>query len=764
MPQLAIVVVCGALLAYYGNTLPDPFWTSMAPLALMLAVLNPRLRMPLIGISAYLWSCAGLGLHLDYRLISAYDNQVTLLTGEIVDLPRQRPGATRFTLRPLWIQNYPARLPRRLQLTWYRDDLRPASGEVWRFEVKLRQPRAALNPGGFDYEAWQFNNGIDGGGYVRASPANRRLREAAPVAIDFWRARLAAAIEHHCENCNHVGLLRALVVGDRGAVTPADRRLLTQTATAHLLAISGLHVGLVAGICFWLGRRCWDLGLHRWLPARESSAALIGFGGACLYAALAGFALPTLRALVMLGVLLLVHRRLYRPSLPQSLALAVCLIVVLDPRAVGSASFWLSVLAVLVISLCLFDGGRIAGWRRLLRLQWYFALLHLPLGITVFAQVSTSGLFANLVAVPLVSLLVLPLILVGSLLLMLQVGIAGSCLQRADDLLGGLLDYLAWLETTGPGALAAGAVPSLLSLLLALILVSLAMPLGRPARLLACALGLGLAAWRPPLLAPGDFAVTVFDVGLGTAVLVRTRHHSLVYDLGPGRAADYNAADRVLLPALNHFALDLPQRVVISHVDQDHSGGLHSRSVAELPAGRLVSGTPTEVRQRYAIAAPISDCHQLEGWRWDGVGFEFLPQSDRLPRGYGTNSRSCVLRVSGHHRLLLPGDIEVDAERRLLERHAEALNADILLSPHHGSDTSSSTAFVAAVAPVHVLHTVSRNNRWGFPREAVTARYRAAGSQQYRSDRSGAVEIHSSADGLFLKGQRQPVRRIWRRW
>ncbi|MDJ0776463.1 MAG: DNA internalization-related competence protein ComEC/Rec2 [Gammaproteobacteria bacterium] len=764
MPQLAIAVVGGALLAYLGNTLPDPFWTFIVPLALLLAVFNQRLRMPLVFIAAYLWSCAWLGVHLDYRLIPAYDNRVTLLTGEIVDLPRQHQGATRFLLRPLWIENYPARLPRRLQLTWYRDDLRPAAGEVWRFEAKLRQPRAMLNPGGFDYEAWQFTRGIDGGGYVRTSAANRRLHEAGVGAVDFWRARLAAALDRQCGDCRHVGLLRALLVGDRARIEPTDRQLLTRTATAHLLAISGLHVGLVAGICFWIGRRGWSMGLYRLHASRESFAALAGFGGACVYAALAGFALPTLRALVMLAVMLLAQQRCYRSSLTQSLALAVCLIVLLDPRAVGSASFWLSVLAILVISICLFDSHRLAGWRQLLKLQWYFALLHLPIGITVFAQVSTSGLAANLVAVPLVSLLVLPLLLLGSLLMLLPGGLAGACLRLADLLLGGLTDYLQWLETAGPGVIAAGSIPPLLNLLLALVLLVLVLPLGRPARVMACALGLGLAAWRPPLLAPGDFAVTVFDVGLGTAVLVRTRHYSLVYDLGPGRAEGFNATDRVLLPALNHFALDLPERIVVSHVDQDHSGGLYSRALADLPAGRLVSGTPAELRRRYAIAAPVGDCHQLDGWRRDGVSFTFLALASRSPRAGNTNNRSCVLRVGGHHSLLLPGDIEVDSERRLLQEHGEHLAADILLSPHHGSGTSSSAEFIAAVAPLHVVHSASRNNRWGFPRDAVTARYRAAGSRQYRSDDSGAIELHSSAAGLSLRAIRQPVRRIWRRW
>ncbi len=763
MPQHAIVVVCGALLAYFGNTLPDPFWTSLAPLALWLAWLNPPLRLPLVLLAVYLWCCAWLGVQLDYRLIPDFDNRFSLLTGEVVDLPQHRPGATRFIIRPLWIENYPAVLPRRLQLTWYRDDLRPAAGEVWRFEAKLRQPRAALNPGGFDYEAWQFAHGIDGGGYVRDSSANRRLHAADPARIDVWRADIAMAIDRLCATCRHRGLLRALVVGDRGAIEASDRQLLVETATAHLLAISGLHVGLVAGFCFWLGRRGWNLGLHRLCAERESCAALAGFGGALIYAALAGFALPTTRALTMLAVMLLAYWRRYRASLPQALALAVCLIVLTDPRAVGSASFWLSVSAVAVIASGLSAASGNA-WYQMLKLQGYFSLLHLPLGIAVFAQVSSSGLAANLAAVPLVSLLVLPLILVATLLLPIAGGAASVCLWLADRLLGYLLEYLAWLETVGPGVLPAGAFPPMLCLLLAMVLLTFVLPLDRRARVLAAVLALGLVGWRPALPAMGDFAVTVFDVGMGTAVLVRTRHHSLLYDLGPGRADGFNTADHILTPALRAYALDMPQRIVVSHVDQDHSGGLHSRAFAELSAGRLISGMPEDLRRRYALDAAVVDCHQTDAWRWDGVDFEFLAATDEIRRNGNSNSRSCVLRISGHHRLLLPGDIEAEAEHLLVHNHADRLAADILLAPHHGSDTSSTEAFVAAVAPRFVLHTVARGNRWGFPREAVRERYAAVGSLQYRSDRSGAIELYSGAEGLELRQFRRAAKRIWRRW
>ena len=763
MPQLAIAVICGAGLAYYGNDLADSCWSAMAPLVLLLAVLRPRQRWLLVVVAVYLWSCALLAWHLGDRLTDAYDNRITAVTGEVVDLPQRGPGLTRFYLRPDWIEGYPGRLPGLIRLNWYSDHAAPAAGERWRLEVKLRQPRAALNPGQFDFEAWQFGRGIDAVGYVRLGAENRRLAGSPALAVDAWRARLAAAIAQRCADCEQVGLIRALVLGDRSGVSAATRSLLVTTSTAHLLAISGLHVGLVAGLVLILGRRCWLTVLARWGLQRERLAVLIGFAAACGYAALAGFSLPTVRAVLMLAVLGLGVWRRERTSLLQSVALAAILIVVLDPRATGSASFWLSASAVLVIGFALFGRAREAGWRRLLRLQCYFALLQLPLGIMIFDQVSTSGIAANLVAVPVIGTLVLPAILLACLLAAIGEQPSAALFHLADHVLGRLLDYLLWLEAVGPGVQPAGALPGLLCLLLLLALIALLTPLSRGAKVFALLLLSGLLAWRPSAPGQGEFVATVFDVGLGTSVLIRTRHHSLVYDLGPGRDAQSNSAERTLLPALKHYAAGKPDLIVVSHVDQDHSGGLHSYAMRHLAPGRLLSGTPEELRRRYDLGFPVADCHAHRGWRWDDVKFSFVSPSRPSPAG-GSNNRSCVLRVDGHQRLLLPGDIETARERQLQAAAPEQLDAEVLIAPHHGSATSSSAAFIAAVTPAYVVHTVSRANRWNFPDAAVLARYRAAGSRQLRSDMSGAIEIRSAASGLSLKALREPPRRLWRRW
>jgi competence protein ComEC len=254
----------------------------------------------------------------------------------------------------------------------------------------------------------------------------------------------------------------------------------------------------------------------------------------------------------------------------------------------------------------------------------------------------------------------------------------------------------------------------------------------------------------------------VLDVGMGTSVLLRTRNHSLVYDFGPGKPGVFSAADWALLPLMRRHAIEAPDLLIASHVDQDHSGGLQS-FIGNYQQHRLLSGTPRKLKARFALAHDVRSCHQYPAWRWDGVGFSFVttaaPSVDS-----SSNNRSCVLSIRGRHKALIPGDIESSQELKLVLEHGAALAADILLVPHHGSLTSSSRRFLNHVQPAYVVFTLARNNRWGFPKTAVTARYDALKSRQYRSDRDGAVSMTSSIDGLSVKTTGNPPRRIWRRW
>ncbi len=763
MPRYTLAIVAGCCVAYYANALPDSCWTMFAPLLAFIAWLQPGYRLILLAAAVYLWSSAALHHHLDHRLAGKLDQRVSVLRGHIVDIPRIEDGRIRFDLKPTEIDGYEGLLPRRIRLNWYQDRVQPRPGEYWQFEARLRRPGGARNPAGFDYAGWQFAAGIDAGGSVRSTDRSRRLSPANPVNIDSWRGRLAAQIDRLCEHCRYRSVIKALAIGYRGDMSVEQRRILQFTGTAHLLAISGLHVGMLAFFGLLAGRLCWRSGLFRVVPNRTQCALPFALVTATAYAALAGFSLPTLRALIMCCVMLLTWRLALRFNLLQSISLALGIMLLCDPLAVGSASLWLSISALLVIAFAqLHSANSGSWWRQLVILQILFALLLLPLGLLLFGRINPAGFLANLIAIPLVSFLILPLVLLACAGAVFDAGWAAWLMPMTDRLIALLFEVL---QRLGSGYLASVSLAGLPIPLLLWMLPSLLpwlLPGGWRLRGAAMLCLLTAFIWQPARLEQGSFELTVLDVGMGTSILIRTREHSLVYDFGPGKPGVFSAADWALLPLLRERRIERPDLVVVSHVDQDHSGGLHSVVDNEMVA-TLVSGTPQRLMQRFALAQPPRSCHSWPAWRWDGVDFRFLA-TVAVNETRGSNNRSCVLRVSGRHVALLPGDIEARQESRLLAQFPGQLRADILVAPHHGSETSSSPHFVRRVDPRYVVYTISRGNRWGFPREAVMARYAARGSRQLRTDIDGAISLLSASGGISVKTYGSPPKRLWRRW
>ncbi len=762
MPQHAVAILLGSLLAFYGNQLPDQYWSAFAPICLLLCFSSPAYRFVLLITASFLWSSGVLHYHLEHRLADSFDSRVSLLRGIVSDIPEINTGRIRLNLKSLEIESYTGSMPRRVRLNWYQDEVVPQLGEYWQFEVKLKQPRGMLNPTGFDYEAWQFQQGIDASGYIRNSTFNARLDTASAISVDHWRMRLAREIDYRCKDCEYRSVIKALALGFRGDISTTQRQLLQSSGTAHLLAISGLHIGMVSMLFYGIGRVCWRLGIYRSGLNRIQVASLLAICAATGYSALADFSLPTIRALVMLSVVFLALQMKNRINLLQSIALAMVAILVVDPRSVGSASFWLSFGALLVIAFFQFrrhDNRR--WWQQIFKLQLYFSLFLAPLGVLIFGQFNPAGLLANIVAIPLISFAVLPLVLGGCLLAASGFGIAQPVFKVADGLLGILFDYFNWLIDSGLQSVIV-TYPALLSgfaLISVVLFLMPGFPGGRKAALIAIAV---IAGWQPARLKHGEFEIIVLDVGMGTSMYLRTRNYNLVYDLGPGRPNSFNAADWALLPIMRLNGFSTPDLLVVSHVDQDHSGGLHSWG-NRYRQSRLVSGTPAELELRYGLKHRVRSCHDFPDWRWDGVVFHFL-SAGKFNRLASSNNRSCVLSVRGNHHVLIPGDIEASQEAKLMARYGVALAADVLLAPHHGSNTSSSRGFVNLVRPGHVVFTLARNNRWGFPRKEVISRYDEIGSHQYRSDREGAISVTSSRQGLVVKTMRNPKRRIWRRW
>ena len=760
--------------------------------ALLVAVLawRGRRRSVVLVVLAVALATAGFALthtraawRLAQALPPALEGQDLLVTGVIAQLPQASLNGTRFVfdVEQALHHGAPVAVPGRLSLGWYRgaeaDALIAAppvelrAGQRWQLTLRLRQPHGSLNPHGFDLELWLFEQGLRAGGSVRATAGavNRKLDDAVGHPVERARQRLRDAIDLHVADPRAAGVLAALAVGDQAAIERADWDLFRTTGVAHLMSISGLHVTMFAWLAGGLVGALWRFSprLLRACPAPHA-AAWAGLGLAAAYALLAGWGVPAQRTVWMIGVVVVLRSLGLRWPLPAVLLAAAWVVTALDPWALLQPGFWLSFVAValLVASEPVAPArvpsppaGRARRWLVLLlgslrgglRTQLIASVGLAPLAMVFFQQVSLVGFVANLVAIPVVTLLITPLALLGVLLAPLWT--AGAALvQGLSVLLQGLASWpgAVWTAAAAPPwAVASGLLAGLLAML----------PL--PWRLRVLALPLMLPLLWPPVPRPalGQFELVAADVGQGTAVLVRTRGHLLVYDTGPQYTPQADAGGRVLLPLLRARGETAVDVLMISHRDTDHAGG-----AASLLAGLPVRALSSSLREDHPLRArgpPHTRCDAGQAWEWDGVRFEVLhPLASDHARVAAPNALSCVLRVQGRWRsVLLTGDIEAAQEAALLQRAGSAaLASTVLLVPHHGSRTSSTPAFIAAVAPATAVVQAAYRSRYGHPAPEVVRRYANLGIEVVRSDHCGAWTLQPDGDSDC---QRQAMRRYW---
>lgn len=711
------------------------------------------------------------------RLPAALEGQDLQVTGLIASLPQSNLAGTRFVfeVEAATQQGRPVVIPQRLSLGWWRgpdadalligpDALR--AGQRWRFTVRLRQPHGHLNPHGFDAELWLFEQGLRSTGYVRSRAGDRaeRLADAAGHPVERLRQAIRDRIDAAVPDAGAAGVLAALAIGDQGAIDRADWELFRITGVAHLMSISGLHVTLFAWLAAALVGRAW-----RWssrltlaLPAPQAGR----WGGLLLaagYAVLAGWGVPAQRTVLMIAaVVALRSAGMHWPG-PLILLAAAGVVTVLDPWALLQPGFWLSFVAVgLLIASDPVRGAAPptgdARWHRRLwaavrgglRTQAVATVGLAPLTLIFFQQLSLVGFVANLVAIPVVTLLAMPLSLLGVLLPALWT--LGAAVLQA------LLQALAWLAAVPWASGSVPAAPAWAALLGLAGGALLVLPLPWAVRLLGLPLLLPLlapAVERPP---PGRFELLALDIGQGTAVLVRTHRHLLVYDTGPLYGLESDAGQRVLVPLLRARGEAKVDLLMLSHRDSDHVGG--AASLLQRVPVAMLSSSLTDEHPLRAAAVPQQRCRAGQRWQWDGVDFEVLhPGDEAAAPGIRPNTVSCVLRIGGAQgTALLTGDIERAQELALVERHGDALRADVLLVPHHGSRTSSSEALLAAVAPRVALVQAGYRSRFGHPAADVVARYAARGAELVRSDACGAWTWR--ADG-GMHCQRQIGARYW---
>jgi len=757
----------------------------------------------------------------------ALEGQDLLVTGVVRAMPQRSDEALRFRLDVVSAlqDGRPVKLPPQILLGWYagfggrsslpdetatdpdgwamalqRQPQNLRAGERWQMTVRLKAPHGNSNPYGFDYELWLWEQGIQATGYVRAGVRNDppvRLAATWAYPVEQARQSVREAIVQRVTDRHLAGVLAALVVGDQGAIERADWDVFRTTGVAHLMSISGLHITMFAWVASLAVAAAWRRSVRLTprlclaMPACTAGAlgGLVLAGG---YALFAGWGVPAQRTIWMLAVVVALRVAGHRWPPVTTWLLAMTVVVAADPWALMQAGFWLSFVAVGVLfatdsavpqpsepaapgGVALpSSAGYTSGWRwrpfgglawqrvssgvtSNLREQWTVTLALTPLSLLLFNQVSLVGLLANTVAIPWVTLVVTPLAMAG--VVWAPLWDAAAWAVRGLTL---------WLQALAAWPMASISVPSAplwaaVAGVLGGLLIAMRLPLAW--RLLGLPLLLPVLFWQPPGVPVGQFELLAADVGQGNAVLVRTAHHSLLYDTGPRYSQDSDAGQRVLVPLLRALGTQV-NVLMLSHRDTDHIGGAPAVLATQLHA-QLISSI--EDQHALQMQRRATRCVAGQRWVWDGVTFEVLHpaaadygEAGRAPK---SNAMSCVLRVAnGTRAALLVGDIEQAQESRLVAQQAEAggrsLKSDVLLVPHHGSKTSSSPAFLDAVEPRFALAQAGYRNRFNHPVPTVMSRYDERRIQVLASPACGAVFWRSDKPE-DVSCQRENAPRYW---
>ena len=764
----------------------------------------------LLGFGVTGWRASALDAT---RLNPALEGRDIEVTGQVLAMPQLGEEAVRFRLgvESARRDGQPVTLPPQILLGWYagfgareakaagaesgeaseldaqRQPQPLQAGERWQMRVRLKAPHGASNPHGFDYDLWLWEQGLQATGYVRAgpndAPPRRLLSSAWTHPVERARQSVRLAIYQRVADRQLAGVLVALVVGDQNAIERTDWDVFRATGVAHLMSISGLHITMFAWAASWLVGSLWRRSarltprLCLALPAASAS----DWGGWALaagYALFSGWGVPAQRTILMLFVVVLLRQRARQWPWLSTWLLAMAAVVALDPWALRQAGFWLSFVAVGVLfasdsgdspahlagAQAQFAGENLpqgalwrqglarlgAGLLQMAREQWVVTLALTPLSLLLFNQVSLVGLLANALAIPWVTLVVTPLAMLGV--------VYAPVWDVAAGALGWLTAFLQMLAAWPLASVSVASAPLWCAVAGVLGGGLLALRLPWHWRGLGIPLLLPVLLWQPARVEPGQFELLAADVGQGNAVLVRTASHSLLYDTGPRLSGDSDAGSRVLVPLLRALGERLDV-LMLSHRDLDHTGGAPA-VLAMQPQAKLISSL--EDRHALQAAHPSERCFAGQRWDWDGVRFEVLhPAATDYETPAKSNAMSCVLRISsGGQTALLAGDIEAAQELRLVADDPARLKADVLLVPHHGSKTSSSPLFLAAVQPRLALVQAGYRSRFGHPAPPVVARYEERGVRLVRSDQCGAA-IWQSQRPAEIRCQRQADAHYW---
>ncbi len=689
------------------------------------------------------WSLIIARQQLNYQLPEILEGKTLIAKGRIITIPENYSNSVRFDFLIDKLETFfPIRYPLHVRIKGYFHNplkILPnfKKGDVWRFTLRLRRPRSFWNPGSFDYQAEFFQKNRCAIGYLLEKFPLHLIQSAGPYYfIDSLRQKIHQNVKKALPHYDLLGLIGALTTGIRNEITDKQWLIMRNTGTNHLFAISGLHLIFIAGIIYWVFRfictRIPYLALYIPIPKIVSAVTLLL---TLFYSALAGFAIPTQRALLMLSIYSFAIIQQRYISHWHSFYLALMIILIIAPFVVLSASFWLSFTAVSLIFYAVSNRIKpLNRWRSWCRIQLTIGLGLIPLSLLFFHQISWISFITNLIAIPSIGFLILPLSLLGSLLTLIS-PVFGSYILiftgQLLELLWKLLSFFSGLALTQYYAYLSNYWTFISSLIGMLLLLA---PKGMPTRCLGFFWILPLFFGSNQRPHYGDIWFHLLDVGQGLASIVRTQHHILIYDTGPRLSSTFDAGKLVVIPFLQTIGAQKVNMMIISHGDNDHSGGAMI-ILKQISVDEVLSSIPKKF-----LPNVVSLCEEKRHWKWDGVTFKILYPPVMLP--YLDNNSSCVLKVSNRSQsILLVGDIEKGGEDYLVREKRKDLLSTVLIVPHHGSKTSSSIEFLNLIQPAYALFPTGFHNRFKFPHKLVLNRYRRLGSKIYDTAVNGMITL-----------------------
>jgi len=684
------------------------------------------------------------------------------IVGKIDSLVSHENQTQRFNMLVEQIDGTKLKKKVKFRLNWKASNLELLQGQVWQLKVKIKPAHGFANKGGFSYQTWLKQKQLTATGYVKTSKENGLISNRVTIRQTLIKESQLILPNHELS-----GIILALGFGDRSKITKEMWTVLQATGTQHLIAISGLHIGLVAtgsfGLCFLFfkllpAQRISSHKRRQWLTKMNTRMypVFLSVGVAVIYSYLAGFSLTTIRALIMLGLFWLARLCGLKVSIRLWVLITLFLVIITSPFSLFSVSFWLSFYAVATIFLVVWKIGTFSPTSHR-AIRWAHALVLMQLGLTLLMlpivaiysqQLSFVSFMANIIAVPWMSFTCIPLALLSVLFLPLFTGIAEKLMQLniyCFELLWHWLSYLSQ-QSWSQFYLSQSQV-YLVCLGVGLAFLIWMFPLKKRMTLASGFIGMlliiGQSVSKDKQV---GWKLTVLDVGQGLSIAIERGDRAIVYDTGASYPSGFNLAESVLLPYLQYQGISELDYLIISHQDNDHAGGREFIK-EKMPIRKIM--------QNNRFLADSQSCKVGDNFYWQGLKFEVLWPDElrRFPSSKGKkqsistqsniskNDTSCVVRISDdEYSVLLTGDISKKVERELIESGVLD-RSDVLIAPHHGSKTSSSTAFIKAISPNLAIFSTGFMNRWKMPNKDVLARYRQLDVKTLNTADKGAISV-----------------------